>query len=171
MAKVIGPLHSISASGKFGDAMVFDIRGYVKAFKKPSNPKTAPQGNQRQKMAMAQQGVSKIGANKEADIAAVAPVSYRWNSYLTGLTLNAPNLTAAGTAWAALSGAEQSAWNTEATSNGFTTVDIDYASDPALTAGRIAFVLAHTLNANSLGGAVATPDGTNAAAWLTEITS
>lgn len=50
MAKVTGPLYSMSASGKLADAMVFFgwkgvnvVRGWVK----PSNPQSASQGDQR----------------------------------------------------------------------------------------------------------------------------
>lgn len=50
MAKVTGPLFSISASGKIADAMVFfSWKGtnVVREWLKPANPQTANQGNQR----------------------------------------------------------------------------------------------------------------------------
>lgn len=50
MAKVTGPLMSMSASGKLGDAIVFSIwkgSAYVRQFVIPSNPKTGDQGDQR----------------------------------------------------------------------------------------------------------------------------
>ena len=48
MAKVTGPLMSMSASGKIADAIVFSIwKGtkYVRMWLKPSNPQSADQGN------------------------------------------------------------------------------------------------------------------------------
>lgn len=50
MAKVSGPLYSMSASGKIGNAMVFFAwKGVnvVREWLKPANPKSADQGNQR----------------------------------------------------------------------------------------------------------------------------
>lgn len=50
MAKVTGPLFSISASGKIADSMVhfpWKGRAIVRKWLKPSNPQTANQGNRR----------------------------------------------------------------------------------------------------------------------------
>ncbi len=47
MARVTGGLFSLEASGKFANALVFDRRGYVRGYKRPTNPQTAPQGNVR----------------------------------------------------------------------------------------------------------------------------
>ena len=48
MAKLFGPLHSDDARGKLASSLVFmGWKGIktVRAFVKPANPKTAPQGN------------------------------------------------------------------------------------------------------------------------------
>jgi len=50
MAKVTGPLMSMSASGKLGDAIVFSIwkgQAYVRQYLIPSNPQSAGQGDTR----------------------------------------------------------------------------------------------------------------------------
>jgi hypothetical protein len=47
MAKVTGALFSLEASGKFANALVFDRRGYVRSYKRPTNLQTAAQGNVR----------------------------------------------------------------------------------------------------------------------------
>lgn len=63
MAKVTGPLYSMSASGKLADAMVYFgwkginvVRGWVK----PSNPQSAAQGNQRTKLGGTGRSVGEI---------------------------------------------------------------------------------------------------------------
>ena len=67
MAKVTGPLYSMSASGKLGDAMVYFgwkgvnvVRGWVK----PANPKSASQGNQRIVMGGTGRAVGEIKPEK-----------------------------------------------------------------------------------------------------------
>ncbi len=50
MAKVTGPIHSDSASGKLADAMVFAVwKGvkYVRQYVIPANPQSSDQGDQR----------------------------------------------------------------------------------------------------------------------------
>jgi len=50
MAKVTGPLMSMSASGKLGNAIVFSIwkgAAYVRQFVIPANPQSSDQGDQR----------------------------------------------------------------------------------------------------------------------------
>ena len=82
MAKVTGGLFSLEASGKFANALVFDRRGYVRGYKRPTNPQTAPQGNVRQVMLAAQRALGVAGATTKTGIKDLAPVDYRWNSYL-----------------------------------------------------------------------------------------
>ena len=55
MAKVTGPLFSMSASGALGDAIVFSTwkgKEYVRAYQIPSNPKTVKQVNLRNAFTM-----------------------------------------------------------------------------------------------------------------------
>lgn len=67
MAKVTGPLYSMSASGKLADAMVFFgwkginvVRGWVT----PANPQSAAQGDQRIMVGGTGRAVGKIQAGK-----------------------------------------------------------------------------------------------------------
>jgi len=67
MAKVTGPLFSMSASGKIGDAMVFfGWKGInvVRGFVIPSNPQSASQGDQRIVVGGTGRSVGKIEAGK-----------------------------------------------------------------------------------------------------------
>lgn len=67
MAKVEGPLYSMGASGKLGNAMVFfGWKGLnvVRAWVKPANPKTANQGNQRVFVGGTGRAVGRIMAEK-----------------------------------------------------------------------------------------------------------
>lgn len=87
MAKVEGPLFSLNATGKIGNAMVhFGWKGLhvVRRFLKPANPKTADQGDTRLVLG----GLGKAAAAAElgspfrTDCIAIAPAEYTWNSNL-----------------------------------------------------------------------------------------
>ena len=65
MAKVTGPLMSMSATGKVGDALVFfgwKGRNVVRQWLKPSNPKTSAQGDVRIAMSGTGRAVGKMVA-------------------------------------------------------------------------------------------------------------
>ena len=65
MAKVTGPLFSMSASGKLGDAVVYGAwKGVntVRQWLKPANPQTASQGDTRIAMGGTGRGVGKMVA-------------------------------------------------------------------------------------------------------------
>ena len=67
MAKVTGPLYSMSASGKIGDALVFfGWKGInvVRGFVIPSNPQSAAQGDQRIVMGGTGRAVGEIKPGK-----------------------------------------------------------------------------------------------------------
>jgi hypothetical protein len=68
MAKVIGPLYSIGASGKIADSMVFFAwKGInvVRQWLVPSNPQSANQGNVRVSLGGTGRAVGAIGAGSE----------------------------------------------------------------------------------------------------------
>lgn len=87
MARVTGPLLSLSASGKLADAMVFSRwkgRPYVRQLVIPANPKSGGQTGMRSMFAFLSQNWSGIGATPQAtweelaEAAAVAP----FNSFM-----------------------------------------------------------------------------------------
>lgn len=78
MAKVTGPLMSISASGKLADTMVFDKRGYVRQYVIPSNPQTTAQMLVRNKLGDIQRSLKLLGAVLRAELK--SGFGYRWNS-------------------------------------------------------------------------------------------
>ena len=132
MAKVTGALFSLEASGKFANALVFDRRGYVRGYKRPNNPQTAPQGNVRQVMLAAQRALGVAGATTKTGIKELAPVDYRWNSYLIQQLIGKGSVEwdASLAAFNALDAADQDAWTAEATSLGIPEISIPYAGDP-----------------------------------------
>jgi hypothetical protein len=80
MAKVTGPLLSISASGTVGQAMTFDKRGYVRAHVIPSNPQTENQMTSRNILGDIQRELRELGTVKRAAIKLA--IGYRWNSLI-----------------------------------------------------------------------------------------
>ena len=163
MAKVTGPLYSMSASGKIGDAMVFFgwkginvVRGYVT----PSNPQSASQGDQRIMMggtgravgkiepekAFAQQlidlGLLPAGQTKQSYI-----VKYILTNYLTNTTTYAAQLAlctghTAYTSFGAL-----------ATALTITEFDLDYATNAAYDKALGLYLIAKAAIALGLTGA------------------
>src|ERR1044072_4429940 len=87
MPNVKGPLFSMEASGTLGGTITFDKRGFVRQRVIPANPKTAAQGNQRQRLLGVQKTLTFIGAAVVTLVKAIAPTSYRWNSYLLSQVL------------------------------------------------------------------------------------
>ena len=129
MAKVTGPLMSVSASGSFAGAMVFagwKGRSYVRQLVIPMNPASAGQE-------LARNNTRITGANQaffnrtvmvragetETDkvlIAAMTPSGYAWNGYLVGQTIgaNGSTIAAAKAAYTALTTLQKTAWDTAA---------------------------------------------------------
>ena len=181
MAKVIGGLFSLEASGTFAKSLTFDKRGIVRQYKVPRNAQTASQGNQRQKMAAMVKVLGIIASIDPTNswvmhqAEATAEVSYRWRSYLLGLTTRAASFASAGAAFDAMDAAGQAAWDGEATSYGISVTEIDYASDGPISPGKALFVLAHVIfNTAAFRDLVfeallMTPDGTNATDWVDPI--
>lgn len=170
MAKVVGGLFSVEASGKFADALVFDRRGYVRGYKRPTNPKTSAQGDVRQVMLAAQRAIGVAGNATKDEVKAAAP-DYRWNSYLIqqmiGKGTAAWNANLA--AFNALDPADQGVWTSEAETLGLTEISIPYAGAPPIPAGAAFFALARTLFDLGVYAINGAPDGSNAVAWATSV--
>ncbi len=130
MAKVSGPLFSMEASGKFAGNLVFGKwkgRPVVRQLVTPSNPRSAGQEDARNRMRVSGSVQKFVNANTQinanltltdkAEISAIAPSGYAWNGFLVDNIIGAGalNITTSDAIWAALSGAEQAAWDTAAT--------------------------------------------------------
>lgn len=126
MAKVTAPLMSMSASGKFGGAMVFATnkgRNVVRQLVTPANPRTSSQIAVRNKLAVA--AAIQKQANRATEVhasltirdemayRAAAPSGQTWNATVTAQVIGAGSAkyAAAGTAYAA---ANAGNWNTAA---------------------------------------------------------
>jgi len=185
MARVRYPLASVEASGKF-ENWVFDKRGRARKFVPPTNPQTIQQGNNRQLTGSAQNSVSVVGITTVAEIKKFmstqtiatkngdALQTSQWNAYLVKRMLGDAYTEIANvrTAYAALSAAEQAAWDTEAANAAFVSLSptsLAYATDAPMTTGEQLFAIARTIYYMKIYGVNGLPGGTNATAWATSI--
>jgi hypothetical protein len=129
MAIVSGPLMSLDARGKFANALVFTAwkgRAVVRQLVIPANPFAALQVAVRNMVRATGAGqhfanlATTMGAGRtltdKAELQAVAPSGQSWNGTLVKAMIGAGevNYDAASTAWTALTGGEQTAWDTAA---------------------------------------------------------
>jgi hypothetical protein len=112
MAKTIGPLMSMTASGKFGNAIVFDKRGRARKYVIPANPQTANQVTQRNKIRDLQSCLKQLGAVLRAELK--AGFGSTWNSMIIKelLMSDAAALDAYVVLWTAFQAGEKTAWGT-----------------------------------------------------------
>lgn len=150
MARVTGPLMSISASGKIGNAIVFSIwRGtpYVRQWLKPANPQMTDQGTQRQIMGGTGRACGKVAVTSNFNTKLFAKgvvtsgqskqsylVKYIMRHYLDTLTKYTNEL-AAVTAYSGIT-----SWNKGADNLGVTAFTLGYGA-----AGAYAKALGITL--------------------------
>lgn len=129
MAKVSGPLMSMSASGQFAGSMVFGAwkgQPYVRQLVTPSNPKSAGQETARnatRTMGAVQKFIARTTTKRNGQtktdkllLGAKAPSGRAWNGYLVqvGIGTMAANYTAAQTAYTALTAPQKAAWDAAA---------------------------------------------------------
>lgn len=152
MAKVTGPLMSMSASGTVGSTITFDKRGFVRERVIPANPQSDAQGNVRQMLLGVQKALSRIGATVITAVKSIAPVSYRWNAFLLQAAIgpNSSEFEASRTAYAALTAPQRDAWNLAAVALGLTDQSIIYATDAPISAGLALFAVSRALFALGL---------------------
>lgn len=174
MAKVTGPLYSMSASGKLADAMVYFgwkginvVRGWVK----PANPQSASQGDQRIKLGGTGRSVGEIKptsdfAQQLIDLNLVPGgqtkqsflVKYIIDHYIYDSTTYAAEL-------AALTGhAVYAAWGAAADTLGIVEFDLAYATIAAYNKALGLYLIAKASIALSFVG---TPYTTALASWVT----
>lgn len=145
MAKVTGPLFSMSASGAFGN-IVFDKRGFARPKGNYRDRQTTTQGDFRQTLTVAQKCVKLCGPTTRQLIKNVADVPSRWNGYLVKYLIgpNRANYTAYlenfnnGVV-------DQASWETAAATTGLHEVGLNYADDSSISPGLQLFMLASTL--------------------------
>jgi hypothetical protein len=172
MAKVTGPLFSVSASGKVADTIVFfGWKGInvVRQWLKPANPMSYKQGDQRQYVGGVGRAVGKIKPGKYIATElirlglVVAPntkqsflVQYILDHYLNTETEFATELAAASAHTASL------AFGTMATTLNIVEFDLAYASVAPFDKRLGLYLIAKSLIALGLAG---TPYTTNITAW------
>ena len=136
MAKVTGPLFSLSASGKIGDIMVhfgWKGRNVVRQWLKPTNPRDQQQKEVRQALAAAGKNVKFIktpqtgllsGSKMYQLLVADAPATQIWNAHFSKNILEDLSAPAALTAFSdAMFGTDTiGKWRAEAVALGFTTL-------------------------------------------------
>lgn len=171
MAKATSPLFAVEASGQVGKSIVYDRRGFVRVYTKPSNPKTDAQANVRTVFRAVAAVIRVIGKNATEDIRALASPAYRWNAYIVKHTLghNMHEWNLNTTRFNNLGTDEQNAWDTAAQNAGITPTHMEYDEYPLdKLAGRALWGVANALWKHGIGPAQ--PDGTNATDWANYIT-
>lgn len=180
MAKVTGPLHSLTASGALAKSMVFfgwKGTNVVRQWLKPANPQSATQGDQRIILGGTGRSVGEIRPRPGAPtVSAFAQqlidlqlipsgqtkqsfmVKYIIDHYLYDATVYAAEL-------AALTGhAEYDVWGTSADSLGIVAFDLDYATIAPYNKALGLYLIAKTAIALAFVG---TPYTTALASWAT----
>lgn len=174
MAKVTGPLMSVSASGKLADSIVFfgwKGRNVVRGWVIPTNPMKPKQGDHRIMMGGTGRAVGKIGVNKVfANLLVtqglITPGQTK-QSFLVKYILDnfLHSSLAYGTMLAAFTAHTCSgAFNSSADSLIITEFDLEYADVAAYQKGFGLYLIAKAAKALGLTG---TPYITNITAWVT----
>lgn len=150
MAKVTGPLFSISATGKLSNALVYfpwKGRHVVRQWLKPANPKSADQGDQRLICGALGRSVSPIHTTSAfaADVRLFMAVGATWVSEMVKYMID--NVINDGTAWDALyteysTHTAKTDWDTEAAGINLHEFDIVYkGATNAAPAGMLLYLV------------------------------
>jgi len=178
MAKVTGPLFSVSATGKIANAIVFfpwKGRHVVRQWLKPANPKSEAQGDQRLICGALGRSVSPIHKTSvvAADVRLFMTIGATWVSEIIKYMID--NVINDGTAWDTLydeyaAHTAKTAFDTEAADLALNALDITYkGATNAAPAGMILYLTAKCLsNWYLLGtkGFQRTPYDTALASWV-----
>lgn len=170
MAKVIGPLFSMSASGAFG-SIVFDKRGFARPKGNYRDRQTTTQGDFRQTLTVAQKCVKLCGPTTRQSIKNVANVPSRWNGYLVKYLIgpNRANYTTYIENFNSQA-VDQASWETAAATIGLREVGLNYADDISVSSGLQLFMLASTLFQLGIYAPLGQP-AANAEMWKESIIS
>ena len=111
MAKVTGPLFSVTASGQFAKTLTYDKRGFTRKYVIPANPQSVDQMVGRNILGDVQRELKQLGAVLRPTIKAA--LGYRWNTLvIQELTANeAANFVAYQAEWNAFT-TGKAAWVT-----------------------------------------------------------
>lgn len=163
MAKVEGPLFSLSASGAIGKSLVYASRlgkNIVRGFSIPSNPQSNDQAEVRTKLAIPGKCAKAVVQPSAFYSAALLVVSagQTWNSQIAKEMLGTDlgNFDADTVEYAALDAGEKTLWTTAAGTTTLVDYDLGYGAYGAVTKGEQLFHLAKA--AYRLGMSVATTD-------------
>lgn len=115
MAKAIGPLMSVSASGKFADTLVFQKNGVVRQYVVPANPNTAGQQAVRNTLKDIQAELKLLGVVLRTELK--TQFGARWNSDIISELMANDNaaLDAYVAEFTAFGGSDITAWETQDT--------------------------------------------------------
>ena len=180
MARVEGPLMSISATGTFGKVLTFvRARGQqvVRRLTIPSNPQSQAQAENRTLIRLTGMAISRVNLNQvgKADGETMTPLEYflsirispnTWNSEFTrrGFPSAGKTLTADLAAWDALDGTQTAAWDgfNDAFANPFEAFSGAPGDDREFTGGFASFAFARAV---ARSGYLTTVPNTEPPAW------
>lgn len=160
----------MQVSGALGE-IIFDRRGYVRRKGRVRDPKTSRQGDFRQAMMAAQEGVQVCGPQTRQHLRRLSPEPARWSAFLLKYLLGPgrSNYNACLVRYAE-PGIDRSEWEAAAVEAGLRPISLAYAADAGITAGAQLFLLAATLFSLGVHEEAGQPGG-NAAAWQERIKS
>lgn len=170
MAKLTGPLFSLTASGTVGKTVTYSQRnGQAIARTRviPTNPRVADQVTARQRLAAIQSVTKRLIAGAITAIKAVAPTPSEWSSYMlkNSIGVGASLYTAYDAVFTALTAPQKTSWDDAFVAVVVPEVPGDPASVP--TSGEAAFIYASALFYTGAITAPGVPDDANFAAWAT----
>jgi len=184
MAKVDGPLMSLGASGKVGDALVFFAwkgTNVVRRWLKPTQPNSTLQGYVRAVMYAIGKVISKVQSVSGGDAVdsklfalntAKAPSGVNWNAFFaqgflnllqSGGAFQTASLSAIVSAYSALGTAVLTAFKTNATALGLADFAFDYGFTSNIEAGCQLYMGALGCVANAIEASA--PYNTAVASW------
>ena len=157
MAKVNGPLFSLDARNKVGDAIVYSIwkgRNYVRSRIVPHNPKSDDQAAARLHLGSVGKNNKMIQCKSKGDpgdsdlytsILAKTPADQSWMSFFAAAQIGPGSSTirAARAAYALLDQTKKGYWTTAAATIPLSGFDIGYGTDAPITPGEQLFICAY----------------------------
>lgn len=153
MAKVTGPLFSVSASGAVGKSIVFFQLPHcvgktpVRQWTVPANPQTTDQGDVRLKLQAAGRVARRVqaGSTLREQIQSVTPTGHIWNSYYVTSMLgrNMANVDTALSQWDGLDPSLQDDWESQATQIPLEASSVAYSDVGDISPGQALYIAAY----------------------------